>query len=244
MQSVLLKWKIMLLCWSMLLLCLSTNAENIANCRESSESITLKCSSAGCLNNIKEFVGMYLYRNVENRENVIYYHPNPNSVDKITPGIRYKDRIQTNGSLESHTITISNLTTNDSGVYSCVYIKFPAGEARCNVYTVAVKVQTVAEVTPCHTPDKVTPDEVADMHHENAECPLLVSIVATCAISMLVMMISNLLIVPRVKRWICSRMTTRAPQAPNEYVYEIMTKNGVRPPAAPEDSVSSPYNFA
>ncbi|XP_044201493.1 sodium channel subunit beta-3-like isoform X2 [Thunnus albacares] len=236
MQSVLLKWKIMLLCWSMLLLCLSTNAENIAMCRESGESITLKCSSAGCLNNIKEFVGMYLYRSVKNRENVIYYHPNPNSVDKITPGIRYKDRIQTNGSLENHTITISNLTTNDSGVYSCVYIKFPTGEAQCNVYTVAVK---VAEVTPRHTPD-----EVADMHCENQQCPLLVSIVATCAISMLVMMISNLLIVPRVKRWICSRMTTRAPQAPNEYVYEIMTKNGVRPPAAPEDSVSSPYNFA
>ncbi|XP_044201775.1 uncharacterized protein LOC122978821 isoform X2 [Thunnus albacares] len=239
MQSVLLKWKIMRLCWSMLLLCLSTNAENIAMCRESSESITLKCSSAGCLNNIKEFVGMYLYRNVENRENVIYYHPNPNSVDKITPGRRYKDRIQTKGSLESHTITISNLTTSDSGVYSCVYIKFPTGEARCNVYTVAVK---VAEVAPRHTPDKVTPDkvtpdkvtpdEVADMHHENPECPLLVPIVTSCAISILVTMIFNLLIVLKVKRWICNRS---AQQAPSDYVHEIMTKNEVGPQAAPEE---------
>ncbi|XP_044201778.1 uncharacterized protein LOC122978821 isoform X5 [Thunnus albacares] len=224
MQSVLLKWKIMRLCWSMLLLCLSTNAENIAMCRESSESITLKCSSAGCLNNIKEFVGMYLYRNVENRENVIYYHPNPNSVDKITPGRRYKDRIQTKGSLESHTITISNLTTSDSGVYSCVYIKFPTGEARCNVYTVAVK---VAEVAPRHTPDKV-----ADMHHENPECPLLVPIVTSCAISILVTMIFNLLIVLKVKRWICNRS---AQQAPSDYVHEIMTKNEVGPQAAPEE---------
>ncbi|XP_044201779.1 uncharacterized protein LOC122978821 isoform X6 [Thunnus albacares] len=214
MQSVLLKWKIMRLCWSMLLLCLSTNAENIAMCRESSESITLKCSSAGCLNNIKEFVGMYLYRNVENRENVIYYHPNPNSVDKITPGRRYKDRIQTKGSLESHTITISNLTTSDSGVYSCVYIKFPT-------------VHTVAEVAPRHTPDKV-----ADMHHENPECPLLVPIVTSCAISILVTMIFNLLIVLKVKRWICNRS---AQQAPSDYVHEIMTKNEVGPQAAPEE---------
>ncbi|XP_042249195.1 uncharacterized protein LOC121884443 [Thunnus maccoyii] len=231
MQSVLLKWKIMLLCWSMLLLCLSTNAENIALQRESGESITLKCSSAGCLNNIKDFVGMYLYRSVENRENVIYYHPNPNSVDKITPGIRYKDRIQTKGSLESHTIIISNLTTNDSGVYSCVYIKFPTGEARCNVYTVAVKVHTVAEVTPRHTPDKVTPDKVtpdkvANMHHENQQCPLLVPIVTSCAISMLVTMIFNLLIVLKVKHWICSRS---AQQAPSNHVYEVMTKNEVGP---------------
>ncbi|KAK5926495.1 hypothetical protein CgunFtcFv8_022062 [Champsocephalus gunnari] len=50
-----------------------------------------------------------------------------------------------------------------------------------------------------------------------------------------------LLIVPRVRRWVCSRRRARrVERVPNnEYVYEVMTARGLRP--ALEQSSSSTY---
>ncbi|KAM7418901.1 hypothetical protein PAMA_016157 [Pampus argenteus] len=239
---------IMLLCWSMLLLCLSANAEDTAICQDSGEKIQLKCSSAGCPNDIKDYVGMYLYVSQNCKEkNVLYYHPYPQSKDKITPSMRYKDRIQTNGSLVNHIITISNLTVTDSGVYRCVYKRFPEGECRSNVYTVLVKegvpqmpllVSTRGgyfEEEPSQTPYKE-----ANAQSVNQQCPFLPLIIsATCAISTLMTMIFILLIVPKVKRCTCS-----TPQGPNDCVYEVMTKNRVRHPAAAEQSSSGPSDYS
>lgn len=110
--------------------------ENIAVCREPGENVTLLCSSEGCL---KDYVGMYLYHKFKERQEVLYYHHNPGSTHKITPRERYENRIQIDGPLKNHTITISNLTADDSGFYSCVYKQFPTGEAKCNVYTLFVR---------------------------------------------------------------------------------------------------------
>lgn len=113
--------------------------ENIAVYRESGESVTLVCSSAGCLSNNEEYVGMYLYQMFKKMEEVLYYHSMLGLSDKITPRERYKNRIQTSGSLKNHTIAISNLTVDDAGFYSCVYLKLHRGNVKCNVYTLVVR---------------------------------------------------------------------------------------------------------
>ena len=103
-------------------------------------SVTLKCSSAGCSSSIEGFDGMHLYLYQDQKEpiNVFYYHSYPKSTDKVTPGVRFTDRIQTIGSLKDQTITISNLTVEDYGSYRCVYIKVPR-EVTCNVYTLLIR---------------------------------------------------------------------------------------------------------
>ncbi|XP_074486587.1 uncharacterized protein LOC141764844 [Sebastes fasciatus] len=176
------------LCWFTLLLCLSASAESKAVWRVSGESVTLKCSFAGCSNITKGYDGMYLYQDAEERAEVFYYHPNPGSTDKITPGTRYTDRIQTNGSLKYHTITISNLTVDDSGFYKCVFIKFPGVEDECSVYTLFIRGEA-----PC------SESAVVALALTNEKSPPLVLIlIAACTITLLVTMIFILLIVPMV----------------------------------------------
>lgn len=80
---------------------------------------------------------MYLYHDFSKKAEVLYYHL-INADEKITPRQRYKNRIEKKGSLKNHTITISNLTLKDSGLYSCVYKKEADTEVKCNVYMLAV----------------------------------------------------------------------------------------------------------
>lgn len=112
--------------------------ENIAVCREPGENVALECSSAGCPSSIDGYVGMYLYYDFREQEAVLYYHLK-DGYEKISPRPRYKNRIQKNGSLKNHTITISNLTLNDSGLYSCVYKKTTNTQLKCNNYTLIVR---------------------------------------------------------------------------------------------------------
>lgn len=114
--------------------------DNNALWRESGENATLKCSSSGCSSSIEGYDGMHLYLYQDQKEpvNVLYYHSYPGSTDKVTPGIRFTDRIQTSGSLKNQTITISRLTVDDSGFYRCVYIRVPH-EVTCSVYTLFIR---------------------------------------------------------------------------------------------------------
>lgn len=109
--------------------------ENIAMCREPEENVTLECSSAGCPSSIEGFTGLYLYREFNLTEAVLYY----SLADRISPRRRYTNRIWTHGSLKNYTITISNLTVDDSGLYRCVYKRLPRVEVKCNVYTLVVR---------------------------------------------------------------------------------------------------------
>ncbi|XP_070684349.1 uncharacterized protein [Pempheris klunzingeri] len=226
--------------WSILLLCLSAKAENTAVYREPGEVVTLVCSSAGCPSSTEGYNAMYLYHSFTVREEVFYYYTTPGSPDKITPRKRYMNRIQTNGSLKNHTITFSNLTVNDSGIYSCVYKRFANCEVQCNVYSLIVR-----GAAPCSR-SAVTPCSQSEKHPcargDEKSLPLVFIIIATTIISILVTTIFILLIIPKVKRWIGGRRRpTSVPQASNDYVYEVMTKNGLRPSAAPEQQ---PYDFA
>ncbi|XP_068583250.1 T-cell antigen CD7-like [Cebidichthys violaceus] len=217
-----------LLHWFSLLLCVCVNAESNAMWRESGENVTLRCSSAGCSSSIEGYEGMYLYQNHTEQIEVFYC----NTMAGVTEASGFKDRIQTAGSLKNLIVTISNLTVNDSGFYSCVFIKFQSPAVQCSVYPLFVK--GVAECSrsteaPCALADEKSP-------------PLVLIIVAACTIGMLVTIIFILLIVPRVRRRTSSRRSTAGvpQQVSNDNVYEDMTKNGLHPlreqlPASPHD---------
>uniref|UniRef100_A0A3Q0RAJ2 Ig-like domain-containing protein n=1 Tax=Amphilophus citrinellus TaxID=61819 RepID=A0A3Q0RAJ2_AMPCI len=87
--------------------------------KEPGENITLKCSSEGCLQSNVRYAGMYLYHEFTERNEVYYCSNHINS--KITVRSKYKGRIWTNGTPMSHDITITSLTLDDSGVYTCDY---------------------------------------------------------------------------------------------------------------------------
>ncbi|XP_051240205.1 uncharacterized protein LOC127354356 [Dicentrarchus labrax] len=241
-------YKMMRLCWFILLLSLFANAkDNTAVYKESGESITLECSSAGCPSSIEGYTGMYLYHEFKELDEVLYFHSKPGTADKITPRPRYKNRTQTEGPLKNHTITISNLTVDDTGLYRCAFIKFPGDKVRCNVYTLIVGgglnesgvvcklcdvLQHPASGMPCASTSKKSQ-------------PLVLIIIATIASSTLVTVIFILLILPRVKQWTSNRRRReRVPRVSNDYVYEVMTKNGFCSLAAPERSPPSPCDLA
>lgn len=175
---------------------------------------------------------MFLYLNQyhEEQKEVQYYHSSPGTPDNIAPRDRYKDRIQTNGSLKDHTITISRLTVHDSGFYRCVFMHFPHVRVTCSEHTLFIK-----GVAPC-PPAEVPPALTCENHLH-----LVLIIGAACTVCTIATIIFILLIVTRVRRWVCSRRrATRVARVPNnDYVYEVMTARGLRP--ALEQSSSSTY---
>ncbi|XP_056226782.1 immunoglobulin V-set domain-containing protein [Seriola aureovittata] len=200
-----------LLCWSLLSLCLSTSAEFTTVRQKSGENVTLECSFTKCQRSNNKTTDMYLYHNLEEKKEVLYYYTDHES-EKITPRKGYSGRVGKKGSLENNTVTIRNLTVDDSGLYTCVY-----DEVTCNVYILVV----------------------SDLLHEESperenNLGLLLIIFAICSISIIAIMFFILLIIPRVKQWISRRKARNDPQGSNDYVYEVMTKNGLRPVAAPE----------
>ncbi|XP_058497195.1 uncharacterized protein si:rp71-81e14.2 [Solea solea] len=210
----------MSLSWFVLLLFVFTNADNIMLWRESGGNVTLECSYTECPSSIDGFVGMYLYHDSrqQQQEEVLYYHSSP-PPERITPRKRYSNRVEKKGQLENHTVTIRDLNTGDSGVYTCVYITNINIQVTCNVYTLFIS--GVAQCPTSTTSSLTKPDMVC-----KGPDPLLV-VLATSAITLFTTLVFIVLSL-RVKRW-TQRRRTRAP--PIENVYELMTKN---PVAAPE----------
>ena len=113
--------------------------EDIAVYRWEGESVTLKCSSEGCPRSVEESIGMYLNRQDckgEEEEEVLYHHRRNG---RISPRGRFSGRVLTTGSLMNHTITISNLTIEDAGLYRCVYVNKNYDRVKCNGYTLVVR---------------------------------------------------------------------------------------------------------
>ncbi|XP_030253710.1 uncharacterized protein LOC115568995 isoform X2 [Sparus aurata] len=183
-------------------------------------SITFKCSCEGCPGSVEEYTGLSLYRQVfQEKEEVLYYH---RQTGNISPQKQFINRIETTGSLMNHTITISSLTMEDLGFYRCVYVKENDHRVHCKGYILIVRENP--SVPPNQSPS------------------LVLVIIATYAISSLVTVIF-ILMIQRTKQWIGSRRTTTR-RASNNNVYEVMTRNALRPPAAPEQSPPSLIDFA
>ncbi|XP_055367215.1 uncharacterized protein LOC114855951 [Betta splendens] len=222
----------LLLCWSPLLLCLCLRAENVAVIRAPGENVTLRCSLDGCARSAHGYVGMYLYRYAGSREEVLYYH-GVDGADKVSARGRYTRRVEKQGSLRSHGISIRELTARDSGVYSCVYKQTPQDETTCNVYTLAVSDAAPSPASPEHPP---TNPPHGDTH---AWPPLALVTPAAVLLSVLLTLLFVKVLVPSVKHWASSSRRARSGSLdPSEYVYEVMTKNGLQA-AAP-----NPYDAA
>ncbi|KAF7662995.1 hypothetical protein LDENG_00221590 [Lucifuga dentata] len=209
--------------WSLLLLCLSASAEHFAEVKPG-DSFTVECSAAGCPISAEGYIGMYLYRGLEERDEVLYIHHKPESTDKVSPRIKYSKRIQTSGSMKKNSITFSNLTVNDNGLYACVYIKTDH-EVRCSVYILFVNAcPRMVE------PVKVLAANTTRSYQCERSPSLLLIIITICTITMLVTIIVTLLVISRVKRLFGSRGRRLESKPPDEYVYEVMGKNSFNPP--------------
>lgn len=106
---------------------------------ESGNSITLRCSLAGCASSIEGFSGTYLNKKFRELGEVLYRsfkQGRPNSVTVRGP---FKNRTQVDGTLQDQNITIRSLTVCDTGFYSYVFAGFPNREVQCNTYLLAVR---------------------------------------------------------------------------------------------------------
>ncbi|XP_047434889.1 uncharacterized protein LOC125004372 [Mugil cephalus] len=202
----------MMLLLSLMLLCVSTNSDNTMMFIQSGEDITVKCS-CGTSENI---VGMYLLHktgnNVKEKE-VVFLRTNSVSIRS-----KYQNRTRINGSLTDSTITITNLTVDDSGVFRCNY-----------------KDQRIHDVGACGMTYTVFVKGLKlIMAHCRRETPPVQTLTfsVTCVICVLAIVIAILLILlilimyRRVKP---SSGMRRQQVNNNDYVYEVMTKKSDAP---------------
>ncbi|XP_013128451.1 uncharacterized protein LOC106098449 [Oreochromis niloticus] len=209
------------LCWIILLICCYSHSESTIIIREPGESITLKCSSEGCPKN-DVYIAMYLYHNFPERKEVYFYSNYTNS--KLMERPQYKGRIESNGAPMNHDFTISNLTVDDSGVYTCVYKESADKGVNCKVYTVFVR-----GFAPCPSKEP----QITTTVEERFLVMLL--IICICVISTLLIIIFILLIMQKVKqRSSCRRLSNSSPEESNDCVYEVMMKNNFYSVAALE----------
>ncbi|XP_042070224.1 uncharacterized protein LOC102296981 isoform X2 [Haplochromis burtoni] len=165
---------------------------------------------------------MYLYHNFIEQKEVYFYGNYANS--KIIERPRYEGRIESNGAPMNHNITISNLTVDDSGVYTCVYKESADKSVNCNVHTVFVR-----GLAPCPSQEPQIPTTVEDRFL------VMLLIICICVISTLLIIIFILLITQKVKqRSSCRRLSSSSPEESNDCVYEVMMKNNFYSVAALE----------
>lgn len=187
-----------------MLLCLLRAASGSLIYRESGESVTLKCSARGYFQSRDQYVFMYLYHEFITRDEVFYW---PSFSSSMSPRERYDGRIQSTGVFIDHNVTISNLTVNDSGHYTCVYNELKTAN-KCNEYTLVVRGPSPCAETPA---EAKTPQ------------PLMCQVYRDCliaAVSCIFIVPLIVVLLPKVKKR-CSR---RRPISPEFTVYEDMTR--------------------
>ncbi|CAI5679955.1 unnamed protein product [Oreochromis niloticus] len=204
------------LCLAILLICYYCYSESTIFITEPGESITLKCSSEECPQNNGQYAGMYLYHRFTEQNEVYFYSNHVNS--KVTLRSRFKGRMESNGAPMNHSITMTNLTVDDSGVYTCVYTESVDKSVECKVYTVFVRAYPGQD----------------DQH-------ILVFIISICVLGMLLIVVFILLIIQRVKQKRSSKIRPRRSMQESSDVYEVMTKSDLSPVS--EHSSESPYEF-
>lgn len=80
---------------------------------------------------------MYLYHSLT-EENEVYFCGTA-ARGRTVVRSTYRGRVHTEGAALNHNFTVTNLTVNDSGVYTCVYKESVDKTVKCTVYTVFVR---------------------------------------------------------------------------------------------------------
>uniref|UniRef100_A0A3B4VFN9 Immunoglobulin domain-containing protein n=1 Tax=Seriola dumerili TaxID=41447 RepID=A0A3B4VFN9_SERDU len=191
--------------------------------QKSGENMILECSFTKCHRSNNKITGMYLYHNLVEKKEVLYYY---HESEEIIPRKGYSGRVEKKGFLENNTVTIRNLTVDDSGVYTCVY-----DEVTCSVYILVVSVCEMPHSKNLRISSSVNICPKSQcLKTFYTECNFLTS-VHTLRLYRHSTMIFHC---QQVKQWSSRRKARNDPQGSSDYVYEVMTKNGLRPVAAPE----------
>ncbi|XP_042159278.1 uncharacterized protein LOC112264167 isoform X3 [Oncorhynchus tshawytscha] len=205
---------------------LTTAAEDILWVK-TGEKFTMKCSTT-----LKDQEGMYLYVGLDRDREVLYYYQHDS---KLTPRKRYWDRVKTEGPVDQLTITVSNLTIEDTGVYWCVYTKFNKATYENDINqgrgSTLVVVNDDALQLPCPTATAVT---LTPFHSANKKpCPsgvesIIIIIIITSILTTLICAVIFLVwFAPLVKR--CCNQGGYTPQVFPDSVYEDMARNHIYP---------------
>ncbi|XP_070965877.1 uncharacterized protein [Oncorhynchus clarkii lewisi] len=207
------------------------------------EKFTMKCSTT-----LKDQEGMYLYVGLDRDREVLYYYQRDS---KLTPRKRYWDRVKTEGPVDQLTITISNLTIEDTGVYWCVYTKFNEATYENDINQgrgstlVVVNGRYDALQLPCSTATAVT---LTPFHPVNEKpCPsgvesIIIIIIITSILTTLICAIIFLVwVAPLVKR--CCNQGGYTAQVFPDSVYEDMARNRIYPPGT-QQVESYPYSVS
>ncbi|KAG7491585.1 hypothetical protein MATL_G00005740 [Megalops atlanticus] len=77
------------------------------------DSLTIQCSTT-----TDNYDGLYLLWGLDEETEIFFLHK---ETKKLTIGTKYRSRVKTEGEVNKLTITIANMTEDDSGVYWCKY---------------------------------------------------------------------------------------------------------------------------
>ncbi|XP_039880601.1 uncharacterized protein LOC120729162 isoform X3 [Simochromis diagramma] len=165
---------------------------------------------------------MYLYHRFTEQNEVYYYSNHVNS--KVSVRSRFKGRIESNGAPMNHSITVTNLTVDDSGVYICVYTESVDTSVECKVYTVFVRGVHVVENCSCENTPKIP-----TIHPGQDDQHILVLIISIGVLGVLLIVVFILLIIQKVKLKRSGNIRLRRSMQESNDVYEVMTKSDLSP---------------
>nr|XP_029480230.1 uncharacterized protein LOC115103538 isoform X2 [Oncorhynchus nerka] len=221
-MEMLLHWCLLSIVFS---LSTSTTATEAILWVKTGEKFTMKCSTT-----LKDQDGMYLYVGLDRDREVLFYHRRDS---KLTLRKGYWDRVKTEGPVDQLTITVSNLTIEDTGVYWCVYTN--VNKSTFNNFIIQGKGSTLVVVNA--TAVTLTP-----FHPANEKpCPSgVVNIIIISILTILLCVIFLIWVAPLVKR--CRNQGGSTPQVIPDSVYEDMTRNHT---SLPDTQVESyPYSVS
>uniref|UniRef100_A0A4W5KDH5 Ig-like domain-containing protein n=1 Tax=Hucho hucho TaxID=62062 RepID=A0A4W5KDH5_9TELE len=155
------------------------------------EKFTMKCSTT-----LKDQDGMYLYVGLDRDREVLYYYQRDS---KLTPRKRYWDRVKTEGPVDQLTITVNNLTKEDTGVYWCVYTKFNGATYENDINQGRGSILVVVNGRCMFT--------LGDVNNNEKPCPSgMVNIIIISILTILLCVIFLIWVVPRVSVLMVARV--------------------------------------
>ncbi|XP_038835025.1 uncharacterized protein LOC120032874 isoform X2 [Salvelinus namaycush] len=179
------------------------------------EKFTMKCSTT-----LKDQDGIYLYVGLDRDMEVLYYYQR-NS--KLSPRDGYWDRVKTEGPVDQLTITISNLTIEDTGFYRCIYTKYN-------------------ETTYENDINQGRGSTLVVVNANEKPCPSgVVNVIIISILTILLCVIFLIWVAPRGKR--CRNQGGSTPQVIPDSVYVDMVRNHVYQPDTQQEE-SNPYSVS
>ncbi|XP_053493988.1 uncharacterized protein LOC128615714 [Ictalurus furcatus] len=164
------------------------------------ENATINCSIPN-----PDQDGVYLYRQRENsRESVSYYFKD----GTLTPAEFVKGRVETNKNFRNFSVSISNVSENDSGVYWCRFNK------RDN-YIISERTCLIIQSGNNIFNKKICRGE--------SECNCFMNWIVIVVLSLIIVVLAGLLV-----KLCCDRGQYTPKQHPSNGVYEVMRGNTVR----------------